>query len=157
MKRTWIKATFILRDNQKDAFWLWLSGLNSLGVWEVDQQTVIAYFSESLSELSLPFVERWWQEEEEEGEWGRKWRENFIPLWIDEDLVVRPPWEEKAKALFDIVIYPAYAFGTGHHPTTSGCLRCIKKYFRRGLSFLDVGVGSGILSILALKMGAKRV
>ncbi|MEN3188584.1 MAG: 50S ribosomal protein L11 methyltransferase, partial [Atribacterota bacterium] len=114
------------------------------------------YFLQPLPQMSLPFVERWWQEEEEEGDWG-KWRENFSPIWIDEDLVVRPPWEEKMNALFDVVIYPAYAFGTGHHPTTYGCLRFIKKYFQEGMSFLDVGIGSGILSILALKMGAKRV
>lgn len=157
MKKTWMKVTFILREDQKDVFWIWLSGLNSLGAWEVDQQTVITYFSQPLPDIPLPFVEIWWQEEEEEGEWSQKWRKKFTPVWIDENLVVRPPWRKQTKALFDIVIYPAYAFGTGHHPTTCGCLRFIKKYFQRGQSFLDVGVGSGVLSILALKMGAKKV
>jgi ribosomal protein L11 methyltransferase len=157
MKRTWVKTTCTLQEGQKESFFLWLSEFKIEGAWELDEQTVMVYSREPLPEPPALFVKKWQKEQEEEEEWGEKWREYFKTIRIDEELVIRPPWEKKTRACFDIVIYPAYAFGTGHHPTTEGCLRFIKKYFREGLSFLDLGVGSGILSILALKMGACRV
>ncbi len=70
--------------------------------------------------------------------------------------MVRPPGKTRKGAAVELVIYPAYAFGT-QHPTTYWCLYMIDKYFQRGQSFLDVGSGSGILSILAAKLEGGRI
>ena len=156
-KRIWIKTTFTLREDRKEAFWLWVSQCEVGGIWELDDRNIMVYSWEPLPEPPPSLVEKWQQEEEEEEAWDQKWKKNFKSIWVDAELVVRPPWEKESKAPLDIVIYPAYAFGTGHHPTTYGCLHFIKKYFREGWSFLDLGVGSGVLSILALKMGARKV
>lgn len=157
MKRVWTKITFKLRDEQKEAFWMWLSEFQIAGAWEIDERTVVVYCWDPLPAPPPLVVGEWQEEKEEEEEWGQKWKKYFQTIWIDHDLAVRPPWEKKSGAPLEIVIYPAYAFGTGHHPTTRGCLQLMKKYFRENWSFLDLGTGSGILSILALKMGAKRV
>ncbi|MGQ9747660.1 MAG: 50S ribosomal protein L11 methyltransferase [Candidatus Caldatribacteriaceae bacterium] len=157
MKRTWIKVTFVLREGVKEAFFMWLSGYPTSGAWEVDEKTIVVYSRQLFVEVPSSLIEKWWQEEEEEEEWGKNWKKYFRAIRIGENLVVRPPWARKSSAALEVVIYPAYAFGTGHHPTTYGCLYFIREYFRKGWSFLDLGTGSGILSILALKMGAKRV
>lgn len=157
MKRTWIKVTFILREGVKDAFFLWLSGYWITGVWEIDEKTLVVYSREPFIEVPSSLIEKWWQEEEEDEKWSKSWRKGFRAIRIGKDLVVRPPWVRKSSAALEVVIYPAYAFGTGHHPTTYGCLYLIREYFQKGWSFLDLGTGSGILSVLALKMGAKRV
>lgn len=148
----WFKLKAQVRE--KDAFLLWLSEQGTRGVWEVDENTLVAYGLSPFPEPPLSLVASWEQEEEEEGDWESRWREGFSTLWVTEDTTVRPPWERETGAPFDLVIYPAFAFGTGHHPTTALCLRMLRKYLKEGMAFLDVGTGSGILTFLAFKMKA---
>ncbi len=88
-------------------------------------------------------------------DWEEQYRKSIQPVFIGDDIVVRPPWIELDEQMpFDIIIEPKMAFGTGRHETTTSCLRVIRQRFQAGMSFLDVGCGSGILSILADKLQA---
>lgn len=95
----------------------------------------------------------------EDKDWINNWKEFFKPFVID-DILVKPVWEEIPEAHRDkllIEIDPGTAFGTGTHETTQLCIRGISKYIKRGDLVLDVGTGSGILGICALKKGAEEV
>ncbi len=91
--------------------------------------------------------------------WKDKWKEYFKPSHISDRIVVKPTWEEYEPSEGEIMIEidPGMAFGTGTHETTSMCMRALEKYVKPGMSMLDAGCGSGILSIAAAKLGAADV
>ena len=98
-------------------------------------------------------------EETEDIDWINNWKEFFHQFYID-DLLVIPSWEEVKKEDKDKMILhidPGTAFGTGMHDTTQLCIRQIRKYLTSETMLLDVGTGSGILGIIALMYGAKKV
>ena len=92
-------------------------------------------------------------------DWLHKWEEYFMPTKISERFVVKPAWRQyEPKAGEDVItIDPGLAFGTGTHATTFLTLRLMEKYLQPGDDVLDVGSGSGILSIGAVKLGAERI
>ena len=94
-----------------------------------------------------------------EREWEDAWKAHFTPLRVGKRLLVQPPWLREEAAPGDIVIEidPGLAFGTGHHPTTRRALESTERLVAPGASVLDVGSGSGVLSIAAAKLGAGRV
>jgi ribosomal protein L11 methyltransferase len=85
-------------------------------------------------------------------DWGERWRSFHRPLVIGTRLTVRPPWEPAGTTDLDVVIDPGQAFGTGAHPTTRLCLELLLEHEAKG-SFGDVGCGSGVLAIVAAKLG----
>jgi ribosomal protein L11 methyltransferase len=89
-------------------------------------------------------------------DWMAAWKIHYTPIAIGERLLIMPAWKEPDQDQTRIVvrINPAMAFGTGTHPTTQLCLRLLERHFSPGNALIDVGCGSGILSIAALKMGA---
>lgn len=91
-------------------------------------------------------------------DWLNNWKEFFKPFRVAEDVVIKPTWEtlENAKEE-DIIIEidPGTAFGTGSHETTKLCISSLRKYITPDTKLLDVGCGSGILSIIGLKLGAQ--
>jgi ribosomal protein L11 methyltransferase len=91
-----------------------------------------------------------------EEDWGRVWRENFKPIRVGGRFTVKPPWEPWTGGPDDRVIdiSPKMAFGTGSHETTRLCIEMLECRVRPGMTVLDVGTGSGILAIAALKLGA---
>ena len=94
--------------------------------------------------------------ETEDKDWINNWKEYFHHFYVDDILIV-PSWEEIPKGDEDKMILhidPGTAFGTGMHETTQLCIRQLKKYVKPGDKILDVGTGSGILGIVALKLGA---
>ena len=96
--------------------------------------------------------------ETEDKDWINNWKQYFKPFVVD-DILIKPTWEEIPKEHTDkllIQIDPGTAFGTGMHETTQLCIRQLRKYVNSSSKVLDVGTGSGILSIAALKLGAKR-
>lgn len=90
-------------------------------------------------------------------EWMEKYRESVKTIRLADDLVVRPTWAGPTDDKYQLVIEPKMAFGTGSHATTRSCLKLIREHFQSGWRFLDIGCGSGILSILADQMGASTV
>ncbi len=94
----------------------------------------------------------------EDKDWINNWKEFFKQFYID-DMVIIPSWEEldpKDKDKLVIYMDPGTAFGTGKHETTQLCIRQIRKYVNSRTVMLDVGCGSGILSMAALKLGAEQ-
>ncbi len=92
-------------------------------------------------------------------DWQESWKSHFDLLRVGRRLVIRPTWIEHEAGRDEIVIEidPGMAFGTGYHPTTYTCLEAMEHIVQPGMSVLDVGTGSGILAITAVKLGAARV
>ncbi|GFN30319.1 50S ribosomal protein L11 methyltransferase [Paenibacillus xylaniclasticus] len=95
----------------------------------------------------------------DEEDWADAWKKYFKPMRVSERLTIRPTWEEYTPGEGEHVIDldPGMAFGTGTHPTTALCLRTLDSVIRGGEELIDVGTGSGILAIGAMKLGAKAV
>ncbi len=90
---------------------------------------------------------------EKTSDWVKEYQDAITPVEI-EPFYIYPTWEEPKEDRINIVIDPALAFGTGHHPTTATCLQAVAKYVQDGDEVIDVGCGSGILSIACMKLGA---
>ena len=96
---------------------------------------------------------------EDDSQWKDKWKEFFKPAHITDTLIVKPTWENYQQAAGEkiVEIDPGMAFGTGTHETTSLCLKLMEKYMKKGDEVLDVGCGSGILSIGAALLEAGKI
>ena len=104
-------------------------------------------------------VSRLRSREVDEADWQDAWREHFHVLRVGSRTVIVPTWRSYEPAEDDVVIEldPGMAFGTGHHPTTTMCLAALEELVEPGCSVLDLGCGSGILSIASAKLGASEV
>lgn len=91
--------------------------------------------------------------------WMEAWKVNYKPLKIGRNLIVLPAWVDPALAegRIPIIISPDMAFGTGTHPSTQLCMLALEKYGVKEIDVIDIGTGSGILSIEAAKLGANRI
>lgn len=129
---------------------------------EMDQEAVLAKVRAGLKE-----IQTWGlsvgegtitASETEDKDWINNWKEYFHQFYVD-DILIKPSWEEtkpedREKLL--IQIDPGTAFGTGMHETTQLCIRQIRKFLTKETKLLDIGTGSGILSIIGLKLGAEQ-
>lgn len=125
-----------------------------------DVESICAGIEEGMKEIRQ-FVEpgsgKITVSETEDKDWMNNWKEFFKPFRVDESIVIKPTWEtldEVSKDDLIIEIDPGTAFGTGAHETTRLCIGNLKKYLKQGDALLDVGCGSGILSIIGKKLGA---
>lgn len=94
----------------------------------------------------------------DKADWQTSWQKHFQPMPIGKRLLIIPPWitiEESKRSL--IVLEPGMAFGTGLHPTTRMCLEAIEDFIQPGDNILDVGCGTGVLSIASVLLGANHV
>lgn len=91
--------------------------------------------------------------EEIADDWSERWRAFHQPLVLDGRLTVRPPWEPARSTPIDVVIDPGQAFGTGAHASTRLCLELMLGSTRPSGAFVDLGCGSGVLAIVAAKLG----
>ena len=92
-----------------------------------------------------------------EEDWINNWKKYFKPIPVGEKLLIRPTWEEEydAKGRLVLNLEPGLAFGTGTHETTRLCMVFLEEFVKPGMDVLDVGCGSGILSVAALLLGAR--
>ena len=90
---------------------------------------------------------------EKNDDWIARYQQSITPVEI-EPFYIHPTWEEPKEGMLNIAIDPALAFGTGHHPTTASCLRAVARYVQAGDEVMDVGCGSGILAMAAMRKGA---
>lgn len=126
-----------------------------------DKDSILSSVKEGLVELA-DFVEVGDMEiavsETEDKDWINNWKQYWKPFRVADDIIIKPTWEtleEKNENDLVIEIDPGTAFGTGSHETTKLCIQGIRKYITDETVLLDVGSGSGILSIIGLKLGAK--
>lgn len=94
----------------------------------------------------------------DDADWAETWKEHFQVARVGRRIVIKPSWREYSPAAADVMLAldPGMAFGTGTHPTTRTCLEALEDVVQPGMDVLDVGTGSGILAIAALKLGADR-
>tara|TARA_A100001037_G_scaffold47499_3_gene39172 strand:- start:885 stop:1802 length:918 start_codon:yes stop_codon:yes gene_type:complete len=99
------------------------------------------------------------EREVEEEDWESNWKEYFHPIRVGSNLVICPTWRSHKVSRDDVIIRldPGMAFGTGHHPTTRMCMEILETLISGGEKIIDVGCGSGILAISAIKLGAQEV
>lgn len=92
-------------------------------------------------------------------EWTKAWKQHYHTLRVGQRLVIAPAWEQPEVGAGDVVVWiePGMAFGTGMHPSTRLALQLLERALQPGQEMLDVGTGSGILSIAALKLGGRHV
>ena len=95
-------------------------------------------------------------EKVEQEDWQNGWRKYYHPMEIGRHLAVVPSWQEYETDRVKLILDPGLAFGTGGHETTSLCLEALDQLVRGGERVLDIGTGSGILAIAALKLGAAQ-
>jgi ribosomal protein L11 methyltransferase len=144
--------------------------MDSLGT----EVTVKAYFNQELSpeELAALILEklkfisqfldtgRGYQgsSQVDDEDWATAWKKYYKPFHISDSVVIKPSWEEYEKQTGELVIEmdPGMAFGTGTHETTRLCSQLLEKYVKKEDTVIDVGCGTGILSIIAVKLGASH-
>ena len=128
---------------------------------DADKEEILRRVKEELDDLRQfrdigeCSIEESWTEDKD---WINNWKQYFHQFYVD-DILIIPSWEQvKPEDQDKMVIHidPGTAFGTGMHETTQLCMRQLKKYVTPETELLDVGTGSGILSIVALKLGAKH-
>lgn len=128
---------------------------------DADKEALLASVKEALEDLKN-FVDigegTITESETEDKDWINNWKQYFHQFYVD-DILIIPSWEEvkpEDQGKMIIHIDPGTAFGTGMHETTQLCMRQLKKYVTSETELLDVGTGSGILSIVSLKLGARH-
>lgn len=145
--------------------------INNLG----DTVVIKSYFSEQkdiskivpLIEEKLCFIKKFLDIGEgfsgyfkvDEEDWSTSWKKHYKPFHLTDRLVIKPSWEVYHKKDDEIIIEldPGMAFGTGTHESTSMCSVLLEKYINKGDRVIDVGCGTGILSIIASKLGASHI
>jgi len=180
MKR-WLAITLVIPEGFGDAISNFLIEEGATGVEEVSEdlawEKLRAYFpQDGKEERVLHRLRRYLQSLQKmapeivqaqietasvpEQGWNESWKRFFKPFQVTSRLVVKPPWSKirLKKNQIPISIHPGMAFGTGTHATTRLCMKALERSLRRkGFSVLDVGTGSGILSIAAAQLGASEV
>jgi len=130
--------------------------------FEIDEKSIIIRDENPLTHLqeevesfcnSIAVKVRFHHLKKQNSDWIKKYQNSIEPIKIGK-FYIRPSWHVARKDLIDIIIDPALSFGSGHHATTQSCIEALCRYCKSGDTVLDVGCGSGILSIAAAKLGA---
>jgi len=116
--------------------------------WGIEQ------FAEALQKaLGQPVDVELLLEKQQSDDWVRTYQQSITPVEVA-PFYIHPTWDEPKEGMLNIAIDPSLAFGTGHHATTATCLKAIAQVVKPGMRVIDVGCGSGILGIAAVRMGA---
>ena len=161
----YLEFKILCRDEQKEIIMAELEPLGFEGFWE-NGDTIFAFIEEKkLDEkqiynmLSVYGLENNYSfEAMEDKNWNDEWEKNFEPVEVLNKVYIRANFHAaKPEFPFEIIINPKMSFGTGHHATTRLIIRLMLSSELRNKTVLDMGCGTGILSVLAEKMGAKSV
>lgn len=169
IKKNYINVHIQIKEELYDLAIGFLWQLPIIGIEEKNDELIVTFpiedFTDELKTRlyeiiseNLPgtFVSK--EELIEEKNWNEEWESSICPIKIGENIIVSPSWravEEKIK--FNIIINPKMAFGTGSHSTTKMMCLLLEKIVQKDSFWIDAGTGTGILAILAIKLGAKRV
>ena len=160
--QSWYRLEIFGSKGNREIFIAYIEDIIA-GVNDNNSNSSFLYFEEKYYEKvdsnldNSLFIDRWeWSIIEEEN-WTKTCKDFFQPIIISNKVRIVPSWENCNSDILNIRINPALAFGTGHHETTYMMIESMLKYNFNNKSVFDIGCGSGILSILAKKMGAKDI
>lgn len=124
-------------------------------IWSPDHRAKLRQILRQLDSTSVPAIH---VQTLPNHDWNQQWAKSVKPLQIGKRLIVRPSWETAAAqpGQIEIILDPKQAFGTGHHATTRMLLEWLEEDIRGGETLLDVGTGSGLLAMAALRFGASH-
>lgn len=171
----WYQIRIIVNDETEDAITNFLFELGCIGCQQINNE-IAAYFSDTcLIHEICQQIAKYRTELASLGfnlsrrkiklctldnkDWHSAWKKNFKPIFISNKLIIKPSWEnlKQPTNAFVIEIDPKQAFGTGSHDTTRMILEFLDNHLEKNYFVLDVGTGTGILSITAVKLGALKV
>ncbi len=153
-------------SNQKEGWDFWGIDLDGIDLKSIkikaycseveDIDSILLFLKENIEIKGLGKLDI---KEIEDEDFLNNWKKYFKPFKIGENIIIKPTWEDYDKKDGDIIIEidPGMAFGTGTHETTSLCIEGLEKYVKEGDTVFDIGCGSGILSIVSAKLGAKDI
>ena len=134
-----------------------MKGVSRVKLYVTDDEDGKAQLAGYLAGIDLPYT----AVPLREYDWAHSWQKYYRPLSVGERLYIVPEWERDTAPIPDgavrLLMNPGLTFGTGSHASTQLCLEGVERYLRPGSSVLDLGCGSGILSIAALALGASHV
>lgn len=163
-KQNWnilkIKGTEIIRDQiiaqlEDDIVGVENNDLESYLYFNNDKELNKKKINKFLNNFQLH--DEWTWDLIKEQNWNKRCKDFFKPIIIKNKINIIPYWENTDDQFLNIKINPALAFGTGHHETTSMMIESLIEYSVKGRSVFDIGAGSGILSIIAKKLGAIKI
>lgn len=153
-----VKDDKITRKTNGVKAYLWIDENNPIDIEEI-QKSLHEEREAIIQDGNFDIIGTWnvSATEIKEEDWAHNWKKFWHPLKIGEKIIICPSWETVDADNGEIVVSldPGSAFGTGTHPTTRLCVEAIEKYVSKGDTVADIGMGSGILAIAALKLGAK--
>ena len=153
-------------DNLKEGGFIWDAIDEDLLEVDADRFELKAYFEASQEKerhaIKKEAQDKGFEVEERDvpdQDWANDWKSYFHPISIDEGLTIVPSWEdyEPKEGEEIIILDPGMAFGSGNHATSFLCSRYLREYIKQGDTVIDIGCGSGILSLVAVKSGAEKV
>lgn len=163
---SWLVYEFTSSDDNERDFLISLLADSGFDSFEETTQSVKAYVQNGIiTDLSVKELLydhqlediKFQKYELENKNWNEEWEKNFQPVLIAERVGIRAPFHEPLNAEYELVIEPKMSFGTGHHETTTLVIELMLKENFKGKKVLDFGSGTGVLSILAAKLGAANV
>lgn len=169
MNEEFIYVTLQSKEELFDTLIGILSNFPILGAEEKDDLLIVTFKKEKWDEIDKDFLVESLKiadpgitlkkiEKETEKNWNEEWERNITAINLTDNISVSPSWLRGTTGKsIEIIIDPKMSFGTGHHSTTKMMVRLAEKYVKPGAFWIDVGTGTGILSILAIKLGAKDV
>ncbi|MFA5527093.1 MAG: 50S ribosomal protein L11 methyltransferase [Peptostreptococcales bacterium] len=156
----YVDEDLIVDENQESRLKFYIEETQEGKEKILDLSNIIQRFKQKNKDLNLGSLQFHIRNVKDE-DWLHNWKKYFKPIPITEKIIIKPGWEKYEKKCSDeivIEIDPGMAFGTGTHETTSMCIEFLEKYIEKDLdTVMDVGCGSGILSIVAEKLGAPKV
>jgi len=158
---TWDSLEIFGEDQDRDFFTSYINNI-VIGIENREKSTILFFDNIKKSEINKILtkndnIKKWKWSIVQEKNWNKACKDFFQPIIINNKIKILPFWEEQSKNYLNIIINPALAFGTGHHETTNMMIKAMLEFDYNNKSILDIGTGSGILSILAKKKGASKI